>query len=155
MKHTWSTMKPNDYDAHMAHPNVAQIQKLNAIIKEQFLLLDDSFKQKYVAILGITNGNGLEHVIDCNIDKVIGIDINPEFLQQCRVRYPRMLDNLQLYQLDLIHEASEVCKKITSCHLILANLLIKHIHLHNFINCIKNLPHEHRIVSCVIQSSRR
>jgi hypothetical protein len=35
----WHNIKPEDYDAHMLHPNVAQTQILNKIIKEQFELI--------------------------------------------------------------------------------------------------------------------
>jgi len=64
----WKYITPDDYDAHMSHPSVEQTGMLNRIIKEQFELLTEEQRQDSAfAILGIANGNGLEHVIPCSI----------------------------------------------------------------------------------------
>jgi len=153
MEHNaWNLIKPDDYDAHMAHPNVAQIQMLNKIIKEQFeLLAKKSLPNSCVAILGITNGNGLEHVIPCGITNVIGIDINKIFLDECRLRYSDVKSRLNLVQLDLMTDVMKSVELLSGCDLIIANLLIKHIKLNNFIRIIKELPKKNQIISCVIQ----
>ena len=148
----WHFIKPNDYDAHMSHPNVAQTQMLNKIIKEQFELLPKKQRSNScVAILGITNGNGLEHVIPCEMAKVIGIDINKSFLDECRVRYKNIEKRLYLLQLDLTENISKSVGILSECNLIIANLLIKHIHLDNFIRIVAGLPKKSQIISCVIQ----
>ena len=148
----WNFIKPDDYDAHMSHPNVAQTQMLNMIIKEQFELLPQEQRSvSCVAILGITNGNGLEYVIPCEIAKVIGIDINKNFLDECKARYGNIKSRLNLFQLDLTKDTNEAVKVISECGLIIANLLIKHIHLDNFIKILAGLPRKNQIISCVIQ----
>ena len=148
----WNFIKPDDYDAHMSHPNVAQTQMLNMIIKEQFELLPQEQRSaSCVAILGITNGNGLEHIIPCEIANVIGIDINKNFLDECRARYGNIKSRLNLFQLDLTKDTNETVKVISECGLIIANLLIKHIHLDNFIKILAGLPRKNQIISCVIQ----
>jgi len=137
----WNLIKPDDYDAHMAHPNVAQIQMLNGIVKEQFdLLAKKPLSNSCVAILGITNGNGLEHVVPCGIKNVIGIDINKDFLDECRLRYSDIKSRLNLVQLDLMTDVMKSVEILSGCDLIIANLLIKHIKLNNFIRIIKELP---------------
>jgi hypothetical protein len=148
----WHRIKPNDYDAHMSHPNVAQTQMLNRIIKEQLELIPkEQRSNSCVAILGITNGNGLEHIIPCGIDKVIGIDINKDFLDECRARYTSIEPRLNLYQLDLMTNINKSVEILLECDLIIANLLIKHIHFDNFIRIIAGLPKKNQIISCVIQ----
>ena len=152
MNNPWRQIKPNDYDAHMSHPHVAQTQMLNRIIKEQFGLIPrERLAASSAAILGITNGNGLEHVVPCGIAHVIGIDINKDFLGECGERYPEIKSRLHLFQLDLITEAQKAVEIISACDLIIANLLIKHIRLENFINVIKKLSKNGQIISCVIQ----
>ncbi len=152
MSNAWHDIKPNDYDAHMAHPNVAQIQMLNKIVKEQFELLSQEQRlHSCVAILGITNGNGLEHIIPCGIAKVIGIDINEAFLKECKARFADIKSRVNLYQLDLMVDTTKSIEILSQCDLIIANLLIKHIHLNNFIKIIDGLSKRRRIVSCVIQ----
>ena len=148
----WYFIKPNDYDTHMSHPNVAQTQMLNKIIKEQFELLpQDQRSASCVAILGITNGNGLEHVIPCGIDRIVGIDINKEFLDECRVRFPALEPKLSLYELDLMTEITEAVEILSECDLIIANLLIEHIHLENFSKIVSALPKHGQTISSVIQ----
>ena len=152
MNNAWSNIKSNDYDAHMSHPNVGQTQMLNRITKEQFELIS---QQKYpapnVAILGITNGNGLEHVVACGIAKVIGIDINKTFLDECKERYGDLKSKLNLFQIDLMSETAKAVEIISESDLIIANLIIKHIHLDNFMKIISALPKHNQIISCVIQ----
>lgn len=143
----WRGIRPDDYDAHMSHPNVAQTQLLNRIIKEQFALCP----RARAAILGITNGNGLEHVLPCDIAEIIGIDINEAFLKECRARYPEIAPRLKLFQLDLTADAEKAIEVISDCDLIIANLLIKHIRLENFMRLMAGLPGRDCIVSCVIQ----
>ena len=148
----WHHIKPNDYDAHMSHPNVAQAQMLNKIIKEQFELISrEQCSSPCIAILGITNGNGLEHIIPCEIAKVIGIDINKSFLDECRERYKNIASKLNLYQLDMMSDTNKCVEVLSECDLIIADLIIKHIHLDNFMKIINRLPRKSQIISCVIQ----
>ncbi len=150
----WHDIKPEDYDAHMSHPNVAQTQMLNRIVKEQFELLPAADRPaSQVCILGITNGNGLEHVIPCGIGHVVGIDINQEFLRECAMRYPSLAQLMCLHRLDLIIQTEEAVNVITSCDLIIANLVIEHIHLAPFTKIVSMLPKHRRMVSCVIQAN--
>jgi hypothetical protein len=101
--------------------------------------------------LGIANGNGLEHIKTCGIGKVIGIDINNNFLNETRLRYPDLEAKLELFQLDLMTDTLRAAEILSKCNLIIANLLIKHIHLNNFMKIISSLPKRRRIISCVIQ----
>ena len=143
----WRDILPGDYDAHMSHPDVAQTQMLGRIFREQFALGPHA----RAAILGITNGNGLEHVIPCDIDEVVGIDINGAFLEECRARYPEAAQRLKLFQLDLTADTAEAIEAIAGCDLIIANLLIKHIRLESFMRLMAGLPGRGQTVSCVIQ----
>ena len=148
----WCDIKPNNYDAHASHPNAGQMQILNKIIKEQFELLPKEWRSvSCVAILGITNGNGLEHVIPCGIGKIIGIDINEAFLNECSERYPDLKSKLSLFQLNMMVDIPKVAEVLIDCDVIIANLLIKHIHLVNFIKIVCRLPKRGQTVSCVIQ----
>lgn len=151
----WYDIKSDDYDAHMSHPNVGQTQMLNRIIKEQFKLIPVGKRAvTCAAILGITNGNGLEHVISSGIGSVIGIDINQTFLNECKIRYSNLATKLSLYRMDLITEITDIIKILSPCDLIIANLLIEHIHLANFSKIIIGLPKHGQILSCVIQINR-
>lgn len=93
----WSQISLEDYETHMSHKTVMQAQLLSSILSEKLNL----YKPKSMSIWGIAGGNGLEH-IDSNITKeVVGIDINGEFLKQCKNPYQSTLENLKLYNCDL------------------------------------------------------
>jgi len=125
---------------------------LNEIIKEQFEIIPVSKRSNScVAILGITNGNGLEHINLCSIGRVIGIDINQAFLDECQTRYSNLTQRLDLHKLDLMAEIADAINVLSQCELIIANLLIEHIHLENFSKIIAGLPRHKQVVSCVIQ----
>lgn len=148
----WRYIKSDDYAAHMSHPNVAQTQMLNRIVKEQFeLLLPEQHSDSCVAILGITTGNGLEHVVPHESVQIIGIDINRTFLDECRERFREIESRLSLLQLDLMSDTLKSVEILSKCNLIIANLLISHIHLDCFIKIMAGLPKRNQIVSCVIQ----
>lgn len=148
----WNKIDANAYDAHMGHANVAQLQMQKKILREQFEIISDSKKSTaIVAILGITNGNGLECVNELNIGTVIGIDISENFLDECKRRYHYLGSTLKLERIDLVNERSRASIILNDTDLIIANIVIEHIHLDNFIRLIKSLKKFNRIISCVIQ----
>lgn len=49
-----------------------QLQTMSQMMKEQFY----AYPVKSIMILGVTGGNGLEHVDKQRLDKVYGMDIN-------------------------------------------------------------------------------
>lgn len=151
-KNPWNSIKLSNYEKHMGNENVYQLQVLNKIIKEQTeaVCIDDNYKY-IVAVLGITDGNGLEHIDRLKVCEVIGIDINKEYLCQCRKKYEHLSDILNLHCIDLMTEKNKALKLIEGSDLIIADLLIEHIHLENFIDIISRLPQKSRTVSCVIQ----
>jgi len=151
-KNAWHEITPHDYDRHMSHPHVEQTQMLNKIIKEQFELIPlDKRSKSCAAILGITNGNGLEHIHSSGIGHIIGIDINSCFLEECKNRYVDLLDKINLYKLDLMKDTTLAIGVLKVCDIIISNLLVEHIHLDNFMKLVYGLPRHGQIVSCVIQ----
>ena len=149
----WVSIRAEDYDRHMDHENVSQLRMLNGIIKSQLKTIPVEMRsQAKVVIPGITNGNGLEYILPLGIGSVVGIDINSSFLEVCRQRHATLGDKLALHRLDLEHELSLVHKVMRDADLVIANLLIEHIHLFQFTEIIRDLPKACRI-SCVIQQN--
>lgn len=149
MDNPWNSIPINDYLNHMENDNVYQLQVLNSIIKEQLNQLNSSYKN--VAILGITDGNGLEHIDSSKINKLVGLDINTDYLQLCSNNYKQLDKILHLHCVDMINEKSKAVKLLNDVDFIIANLIIEHIHLDNFIDIIIRLPYRSRRISCVIQ----
>lgn len=137
----WKNISLSDYENHMALESVQQLQALNEIMKNQFYTYDiDS-----IMILGVAGGNGLEH-IDCKkIEKVYGVDINQNYLQECKTRYAQLGETLETICMDLMQDDIQ----LPYVELVVANLLIEYIGYECFQKVIRAI--RPKLVSCVIQ----
>lgn len=137
----WEEISLSDYENHMKLKSVQQLQTMNRMMKRQFALCGNGSAM----VLGVAGGNGLEHVIQSNLSRIYGVDINPDYLQQCQKRYP---------QLDGILEC--ICADLTlpdtilpHADLLIANLLVEYIGYDCFCRTVSKVHPRH--VSCIIQ----
>lgn len=81
----------------MQHKDVAQAQLLN--------YLTDKYLQKHnpenVLFLGISGGNGLEHVDITKVKRICGIDINKTYLETTQKRFGEKIHQLELINADI------------------------------------------------------
>jgi hypothetical protein len=144
VKNPWENVSLQVYELHMQLETVQQLQTLNAIMKEQL----SQYPICSLAVLGVAGGNGLEYVDPERIVKVVGVDINAEYLQACKSRFPDLCDILTLKKADLSYPD---CGPIPAVDLVIANLFIEYIGVDCFARQVKRcLP---RYVSCVIQKN--
>ena len=144
----WTRLSNTDYERHMGHEKVGQLSVLSRITTDQLALVGD-MPSPVVAILGITNGNGLEHVDGPRYGSIIGLDISREFLDVCRERCSHLMPILQLHQVDLVSDKRQAIELIRGADLVTANLLVEHIHLEAFLDIVREL--ERSVVSVTIQ----
>jgi len=101
MPNPWLSIPLSDYEGHMNAPGVGQLGALSFL----FARAVQRTRPRSVAVLGIAGGNGLEHV-DATISRVVGIDVQPEYLDEVRRRFPSL--PLELHRLDLSSERVNV-----------------------------------------------
>lgn len=140
MKNPWEEIKLSDYESHMKLNTVMQAQCLNAIMKQQFY----RYPVKTVLVLGIAGGNGLEH-IDSRIEKVYGVDINREYLTECKARYPKLGGILECVRADLTEENAV----LPQADLVIADLFIEYVGYDCFAKAVAKI--NPKVVSAVIQ----
>lgn len=117
MSNPWLTVPLEDYEGHMNSAEVRQLGVLSELFAEALTLC----RPASVAILGIAGGNGLER-IDPNVTKrIIGVDVNPAYLNAVSRRYARRW-NLELHCADLASEEL----KIDAVELVHAALIFEH-----------------------------
>ena len=143
----WRQLSHDTYEKHMGHENVRQLEMLSRIFGNQLSLIAH-IKNPIIVILGITGGNGLDNIEVGQCKSVIGIDINEEYLNICHERYSH-LPELELHRIDLMTEKERVIDLLKQADLITANLLIRHIHLSNFMDIVGSLTKP--VVSVTIQ----
>jgi len=92
----WLTIPAEDYEAHMASPEVGQLQALNQLFKTVL----EEHRPESLAVLGCSTGNGFEHIDPRTTRRVVGIDINPSYLGVARARFSGSLPMLELLEED-------------------------------------------------------
>lgn len=95
----WLEIPLADYEGHMASPEVQQA----GVLSELFAEVLAKRRPRSVAILGVAGGNGLEHIDGTITDRVVGLDVNAEYLSAARERY-RDMRGLELHKVDLTHD---------------------------------------------------
>ena len=97
MKSPWLDIPLDDYESHMTLPHVGQAQLLSRLLSEAI----ESYRPSSLALLGCAGGNGLERVPSISVERVVGIDINPQYLQRTADRYRDRIPRLELFAGDL------------------------------------------------------
>ena len=144
-KNPWIKIDPEDYEQHMSHSSVYQLQTLNNITKDQY----SRYMPETLVIFGVCTGNGLEHISNEFTRETYGIDINNSFLEICRKRYSDKIKNLNLVCLDV--NTSYFDK--TKADLVIANLFIEYTGIDRFIEQINILKKKGTVVSVIIQKN--
>lgn len=115
----WEEIPLSDYENHMKLDSVQQLQTMNRMMKHQFTLCGNGSAM----VLGIAGGNGLEHVIQSNLSRIYGVDINSDYLEYCKQRYPQLDGKLECICADLTQSAAT----LPHADLLIANLVIEYI----------------------------
>ena len=104
MKNTWLDIELSDYENHMALPGVAQSQYLS----KYFFELLESYQPSTVAIFGCSGGNGLEKIDGKKLEKIICVDINPDFLKEAENRYKDNFRNIEFVCQDIASQKFKI-----------------------------------------------
>ena len=141
MRNPWEEISLSDYESHMKLDTVMQMQALKKMMRSQFY----QYPVKTIMILGIAGGNGLEHIDPQIIQKIYGVDINKEYLQECAARYDYLDETLECLCADL------TCENLTMPYadLVVANLLLEYIGYECFEKVIAGINPKY--ISCIIQ----
>jgi ubiquinone/menaquinone biosynthesis C-methylase UbiE len=97
MKNPWLQIPASDYEAHMALPEVAQAQALSKLMASALV----QYTPASLAVIGCTTGNGFEHINTAYTHRVVGIDINPAYLEILETRFGERIPGLELVEADV------------------------------------------------------
>lgn len=99
LRSAWLQVPLADYEGHMSAPGVEQL----APLKELFARLLAATTPVSVGILGVAGGNGLEAIDSQVTRRIVGVDVQPEYLEAVSRRHAA-LPGLELHCLDLASE---------------------------------------------------
>jgi ubiquinone/menaquinone biosynthesis C-methylase UbiE len=96
-RNPWLDIPAGDYEGHMSHQSVGQLQALNDIFAEIVV----TFEPRRLAVLGCATGNGFEHIRPDVTESVIAVDINREYLDILMTRHLAGLPGLRVIHGDV------------------------------------------------------
>jgi SAM-dependent methyltransferase len=117
-RNPWLSIPASDYEGHMASPSVQQLQYLGSVFED----LIATYRPLDLAVLGCATGNGFDR-IPPETHTVIGLDINPEYLELARARHAERLPGLELVCADFAAYTPEP----RSLDLIYAGLFLEYV----------------------------
>ena len=85
----------------MALPGVGQAD----MISELLCRAVERWVPASIAVIGCAGGNGFDRVDPESVKRVIGVDLNPQYIEQSRVRFAQRLPNLELHCADIQSES--------------------------------------------------
>ena len=141
----WNQVSLDDYENHMAHDSVGQLQLLNLLTKQYH----SKHKPRNPLFLGIAGGNGLEHIDPTFVHQVVGIDINESYLKQTEIRFQDKFPQLKLIKCNV----DETTECFIKSDFIWAALFLEYVDLTNCIRFMLNNLAEHGVVIVTIQSN--
>src|SRR5690349_6145305 len=89
----WTVVPAADYERHMGPDGVNQLAPLSQLFQEVYL----AAQPDRVLVLGCATGNGLEHVDPSVTKRVVGVDVNLQYLGIARQRFFHLGPKLELF----------------------------------------------------------
>ncbi len=89
----WTLVPAAEYEAHMGPGGADQLRPLAAILAAALRDL----RPARLLVLGVATGNGLEAVDPAVTERVVGLDLNLQYLAVARQRHMRLGPRLELY----------------------------------------------------------
>ncbi|HSQ60869.1 MAG TPA: class I SAM-dependent methyltransferase [Acidobacteriota bacterium] len=101
MRNPWLDIPLADYEGHMALPDVDQARLLSDVFDEALGL----YAPRSVAVLGCAGGNGFDRAVARGVRRVVGVDLNPDYVAAARARYSGQFPGLELHAGDIETDA--------------------------------------------------
>lgn len=86
-----------DYEGHMALPAIGQARMLG----DELAIALREHRPRSLCVVGCAGGNGFERLANAAVDRVVGIDINPDYLDIAHRRHAGRIPGLELYVADI------------------------------------------------------
>ncbi len=99
----WLAIPAADYEGHMGPEGADQLAPLGEIFGQVYR----SVRPARLALLGCATGNGLEHIDPSLTLRVVGVDLNIQYVALARQRFRSLGSRLELFCGDVLSAALE------------------------------------------------
>jgi len=131
MENPWLSIPLAEYEGHMALPEVGQAEMLAGEL--EFAVRQ--YSPNSVAVIGCAGGNGLDRLVESGIERIVGIDINPAYVQTVRRRFRSRIPGLELHVADI----QSMLPQIAPVDLIFAALILEYVDVPMTMRSFQNL----------------
>lgn len=147
MSNPWLEIPLADYEGHMALPSIGQSQ----LIADQLDALVRTLRPQSIGLIGCAGGNGLDRLAGTSVSRIVGVDLNPDYIEQARRRYDGRIPGLELYVAD-IQTTSSLFEPVELLYVALVleyvdleramRALRRHCKINGVLAVISQLPHQ-------------
>lgn len=116
----WTLVPAADYERHMGPEGLDLLAPLSAIFHQAY----SAARPARVLVVGCATGNGIEHVDPSITARVVGLDVNLQYLGIARQRFFHLGPRLELYCADAVAWPAPP----GSFDLVHAGLVLEHLH---------------------------
>lgn len=141
MKNHWLDIPLSDYEGHMVL--VGQSQMLADVFSE----LLNEYSPASVAVIGCAGGNGFDRITTGITNRVVGVDINPVYIEEVRKRFKHRFKILKLYTGDI--QTDEI--HFQPVDLVFAGLLFEHVDVNTTLKKIVSMLKQGGVLGVVLQ----
>jgi len=139
----WLEIKLNDYESHMALPSIAQAQYLSRVLSNAV----EMKSSRSVAILGCSGGNGLEAISKLLVERVVCVDINPDYVAATKKRFSGSFKQCEFLCCDIL--SSEF--SFEPVDLVFAGLIFEYVDYNAALANIRKVINPSGILVAVLQ----
>jgi cyclopropane fatty-acyl-phospholipid synthase-like methyltransferase len=125
----WLSIPLEEYEGHMALPEIGQA------LAGELEFAVRRYSPKSIAIIGCAGGNGLDRLVGNRIERVVGIDINPAYVEMVSRRFQSRISGLELHVADI----QSVLPQIASVDLIFAALILEYVDIAGAMRSLQTL----------------
>ena len=143
MSNPWLEIPLEEYEAHMSSASVGQAQYLADALEELVL----THSPKSIAVIGCSGGNGFDRIPPATVERVVGVDINPEYIAKTRGRFTGRFNQFELLCEDVL---SPMCT-FPPVDLVFAGLLFEYVDCGPGLASIRDLVRPEGHLSVVLQ----
>jgi SAM-dependent methyltransferase len=143
MRSPWLDIPLQDYEGHMSLPRIGQADMLAT----QFAALLTEWTPLSAAVIGCAGGNGFDRVDVDVTRRMVGIDINPQYIQELAYRYGATIPGLELY----VRDIQEPVDRIAPVDLIYAALVLEYVDPAPVLRNLRSICRPNGILATVLQ----
>jgi SAM-dependent methyltransferase len=143
MKNPWQKIPLADYERHMQLPDVGQ----SSMLSDQFKNLLKSYQPNSVAVIGCAGGNGFDEALQFGVKRIIGIDINQDYLDEAKSRYEGKFSELEIY----CSNVEDTLPYIAPVDIIYAALLFEYVDVQKTLANLKRICKKDGVLAILLQ----